>query len=63
MCSRHFAGNAHAAQLFMLMGAASYSDLFLFPLLNMLDVYPMVPGEELLHTSASDIWALPGCPW
>lgn len=56
MCLHCFAGNVHAAQLFMLMGAASYSDLFLFPLLNMFDAYPVAPGEEPLHTSASDVW-------
>lgn len=46
----------------MLMSAMSYSDLFLFLLLKMFDVYQTMAGEVQLHTPACSsglIWASP----
>lgn len=45
----------------MLISATSYSDLFLFPLLKMTDVYQTVPGEVPPHTSTS-YWACGAAP-
>lgn len=47
------------------MSATSYSDLFLFLLLKVFDVYQVMPGEVPLHTSACPLglaWASPGSP-